>query len=112
MKLAECCRKQTSWTAPHGVALTAGLPQSGGRSNRSFATSATSTVLDTTAVTGATMIGAATIATTATTRTTETTIGGDEFPSLGTNPHLTSACNPPVYPSKGLGSMPGPLSLF
>src|SRR5215216_1928264 len=109
MKRAECCRKQTSWTVPPGVALTAALPRSGRRSNRSFATSATSTVLDTTAVTGATMIGAGTTATIET--TIETTIGGDEFQSLGTNPHLTSACNPPVYPSKGLGSMPGPLSV-
>src|SRR6185295_6424575 len=38
------------------------------------------------------------------------TIGGDEFHSLGINPHLTSACNPLVYPAKGLGSAPGPLS--
>ena len=39
-----------------------------------------------------------------------TTIGGDEFHSLGTNLHLTSACNLLVYPAKGLGSTPGPLS--
>jgi 16S rRNA (cytidine1402-2'-O)-methyltransferase len=35
-------------------------------------------------------------------------IGGDEFHSLGTKPALTSACNLPVYPAKGLGSTPGP----
>ena len=78
--------------------------QSGRRSNRSFATSATSTVLVMAVVMAAMTTGVATTATTATTTTTATTIGGDEFHSLGTNPHLTSACNLLVYPAKGLGS--------
>jgi len=38
---------------------------------------------------------------------TAMTTGGDEFHSLGTNPHLTSAGNLLVYPSKGLGSKAG-----
>jgi hypothetical protein len=51
--------------------------------------------------------GVATIATTTVT-TTATTIGGDEFHSLGTNPHLTSACLPfRSKPSEGLGYRAG-----
>jgi 16S rRNA (cytidine1402-2'-O)-methyltransferase len=38
------------------------------------------------------------------------TTGGDEFHSLGINPHLTSACNLPVYPPKASAQKPGPLS--
>jgi hypothetical protein len=61
---------------------------------------AATTTIDVTTIIGATAI---TIAT-----TIATTIGGDEFHSLGTNLHLTSACNLLVNPAKGLGSTPGP----
>ena len=64
-----------------------------------------------TVVMDVTTIGAVMIVTTATIATTTTTIGGDEFHSLGINPHLTSACNLLVYPAKGLGTMPGPLTV-
>jgi len=86
------------------VDLMAALVHSGRRSSRSFATSATSTVLVMAVVMDVMTIGVviATIETIAT--TTATTIGGDEFHSLGTNPHLTSACNLLVYPAKGPGS--------
>src|SRR4051812_34772661 len=74
----------------------AAVVRSGRRSSKSFATSATSTVLVMAVVMAAMTTGVATTATTATT-TIETAIGGDEFHSLGTNPHLTSACILPVY---------------
>src|SRR5829696_5219334 len=87
--------------------------RSGRRSSRSFATSAMSMVLATVVMAEMTT-GVATTATTATTPTTATTIataiGGDEFRSLGTNPHLTSACYLLVYPAKGLGSNAGAFS--
>src|SRR5829696_6450063 len=97
-----------SWIALCGVDLMAALVQSGRRSSRSFATSATPTVW-VTAVTAVMTIGVATTATTTAT-ITGTTIGGDEFQSLGTNPHLTSACNLLVYPAKRPRlQTPGPL---
>ena len=50
---------------------------------------------------------------TATTVTTATTIGGDEFHSLGINPHLISACYLLVYPfQKASVQTPGPLSFL
>ena len=105
MKLAECCRKLTISIASADAAdLITAQRQSGRRSDRSFATSATSTVLDTVVAMAATTIGDA-IATTAT--TIAITIGGDEFHSLDTNLHVTSACNLLVYPAKGLGSKAG-----
>ena len=81
---------------------------SGTRFKTSCDSSAMFTVLATTVVTvvGMTigvvavmMIRVATIET-----TIGTTTGGDEFHSLGTNPHVTSACNLLVYPAKGPGS--------
>src|SRR5690349_2425312 len=83
------------------VDLMAARVQSGRRFSRSFATSATSTASDMAAVMDVMTTGVAT-ETTATT-TIATTIGGDEFHSLGTNPHVTSAGILLVYPAKGLG---------
>src|SRR6185369_9700577 len=101
-KLAECCRKLTNWIVSHVVALIAGPLLSGHRSNRSFATSAAPTVLDMVVMAAiATTTGAVT---TPIVTATAMTTGGDEFHSLGTHPHLTSAGNLLVYPSKGLGS--------
>jgi hypothetical protein len=68
-------------------------------------------VLATAAVTAEMTIGVAT-AMIVTTATIVTTIGGDEFQSLGTNLHLTSACNLPVYPAKGLGADAGAFILL
>src|SRR6185503_6565629 len=105
MKLAECSRKPISWIASRVADLMDALLRSGRRFSRSFATSAASTALAT-AVTAAMTTGGATTIDVATIETIEmiaTTIGGDEFHSLGTNLHLTSACNLPVYPAKGLG---------
>src|SRR5215213_10947090 len=99
MKLAECFRKLIKLIASRVVDLTAAPVHSGRRSSRSFATSAAYMVLATVVtvemMTGVVMtIGVATIA------TIGTTIGGDEFHSLGTNSHLTSACNLLVYPAR------------
>ena len=56
----------------------------------------------------ATTIGAVTIATT----TTATAIGGDEFHSLGINPHDFRLLTCWSTPTKGLGATPGPLSFI
>ena len=99
--------------ASRGVVLMAALARSGRRSSKSFATSATSTVLVTAVVMAVIVMTTGVVTATATiATTTETTIGGDEFHSLGTNPHLTSAGILPVYPAKGLGSRRRGLYLF
>src|SRR5690349_19375994 len=97
--------KRMTSIASRVVDLTAALVRSGRRFSRSCATSATSMV-SVMAVVMAVIAMTTGVATTATTiaTTTATTIGGDEFHSLGTNPHLTSACNLLVYPAKGPGS--------
>src|SRR5215213_316793 len=117
MKLDACWKKVNSWTVlPGRVGLIAALHQSGRRSSRSCATSATSTVLDTTVVTAVMTTGVAMIemttrgATATAIATTVTTIGGDEFHSL------SNICWHPLVPcwftpSEGLGYLPGPLSL-
>src|SRR6185369_6446782 len=100
MKLAECSRKPMTWIASRVEDLMAALLRSGRRFSKSCATSATSTALATAAVTAEIEMttGVATTATIAT--IIATTIGGDEFHSLGINPHLTSACYLLVYPSR------------
>src|SRR5689334_17296337 len=95
--------KRMTSIASRVVDLTAALVRSGRRFSRSCATSATSMVSVMAVVMAVMTTGVATTATTIAT-TTATTIGGDEFHSLGTNPHLTSACNLLVYPAKGPGS--------
>src|SRR5215217_123664 len=101
MKLAECSRKPMTWIASRVEDLMDALLRSGRRFSKSCATSATFTALATAVVTVEieTTTGVAT-ATIATTVTIATTIGGDEFHSLGINPHLTSACYLLVYPAK------------
>ena len=97
-----------TWIASRVEDSMAALLRSGRRFSKSCATSATSTVLATAAVTAAIeMTTGVVIATTVTTIAT-TTIGGDEFHSLGINPHLTSACYLLVYLlPEGLGSNAG-----
>src|SRR6185369_17012191 len=98
MKLAESSRKRITWIASRVEDLMDALPRSGRRFSKSCATSATSTAAVTAEIVMTTGVAIATTGMTAT--TIATTIGGDEFHSLGINPHLTSACYLLVYPSR------------
>src|SRR6185369_5000922 len=108
MKLAEYCRKPMTWIASRVEDLMDALLRSGRRFSKSCATSATSTALATAVVTAEIeMTTGVVTGMTATTVTIAITIGGDEFQSLGINPHLTSACYLLVYLPEGLGSKAG-----
>jgi len=114
MKLAECSRKPMTWIASRAEALMDALLRSGRRFNRNCATSATSTALATAAVTDEIeMATGVAIGTTAMTVTIATTIGGDEFQSLGINPHLIIRLLSAGLPfQKAPVQTPGPLSFL
>ena len=100
-----------TWIASRVEDLMDALLRSGRRFSKSCATSATSTALATAVVTVEIEMTIGVV--TATTVTTATTIGGDEFHSLGINPHLISACYLLVYPfQKASVQTPGPLSFL
>src|SRR4026208_1005032 len=94
MKLAASYRKPITWIASRVEDLMDALLRSGRRFSKSCATSATSMALATAVVTAEIEMttGVVTGMTATTVTIATTTIGGDEFHSLGINPHLTSAC--------------------
>src|SRR6185437_2667999 len=104
--------KPTISIASRVVDLMAARVQSGHRFSRSCATSATSTASDMAVVMDVIAMTTGVVTATTATTTIATTIGGDEFHSLGTNPHVISAGILPVYPAKGLGSRRRGLYLF